>query len=131
MTALADIRTTLQSVITDVLSEAWYYRRLTSGPATETRTYGTWTAVQALGTAQTTDEQYDERRQAFKRRETIRVRVSDALADLHQGDQFKDAAAIIWAIDGIASRAANCGTVAYSASRDIPLLASPARDGGV
>lgn len=131
VTTLSDMQTALRGAITDVLSEAWYYRLLTSGPATETRTYGSWIAVQALGTGQTTAQEYDDRRQVFRRRETIFAMISDAVAVLNQGDQFKDASGIIWHIDGIASRAHGFGTINYQASRDIPLQASPNRDGGV
>lgn len=132
MTLRADIQTALREVITDLGETTWYYRRLTSGPATATRTYGSWTAVTVHASGRSDQKEYDEDRRTWTRRETMIARVSDALADLHQGDQFKDAAGKIYAVESVASNAQNAGTIAYRLAYDVPLRVEAGnRNGGV
>lgn len=131
MTLRADIQTALRSVITD-LGETWQYRRLTSGPAAHNRTHGTWTDVTASASGRSDTMEYDEDRRQWTRREAITVRVSDALSDLHQGDQVKDPAGKIYAVQFVASNALDAGTIAYRCSVDVPLKSEGGnRQGGV
>lgn len=131
MTLRADIQTALRSVITD-LGETWQYRRLTSGPATHTRTYGSWTDVVASASGRSDTQEYDEDRRQWTRREALTLRVSDALSDLHQGDQVKDPAGKIYGVLFVASNAHNAGTIAYRCSNDVPLKSEAGnRQGGV
>jgi len=131
MSLRADIQTALRGVIAD-LGEAWEYRRMTSGPAAATRTYSAWTAVTVHATGLSAPQEWDDRRQATKRVERIRIRTSDALAHLHAGDQFKDGAGTVYAVEAISSNAPNTGTVAYDCQRTVPLVTKAGdRDGGV
>ncbi len=131
MTLRAEIQTTLRGVI-DMLGETWQYRRMTSGPAAATRTYGSWTNVTTHASGRSAPQEWDERRNAWKRVERVRVRVSDALADLHQGDQFKAPDLAVFAVQGVASNAPNTGTVAYDCERTVPLKVDAGnREGGV
>jgi hypothetical protein len=118
-----EIQASLRGAVA-IMSEPWQYRRRTSGPSAQTPTYGTWANVDAHPTAGGDQLDYDEARQTGKRVERMRVRVSDALADLHVGDQFKDTGSVVWAVIGIASKSPNTGTVAYSCERAVPLKAS-------
>ncbi len=124
----ASIRAILQTVPA-YLGENWFYQRMTTGPADSPRTYGTPTTFAVHITGRTTGEEYDERRQVWLRKERARLRVSDALADLHQGDQVIDPAGTLYAVRGIES--SGVGTIAYTIERDIPLKAGPDRAGGV
>jgi hypothetical protein len=130
MTVRADIQTALRDVVT-ILAESWQYRRRTSGPSAQTPTYGTWTAVDAHPTGGGDQVDYDDARQTEKRVERMRVRVSDALADLHIGDQFKDTGSVVWAVIGVASKSPNTGTVSYACERAVPLkVGAGDRQGG-
>lgn len=122
MTMRDDIRASLQAA-NDSIGESWQYRRRTSGPSAQSPSYGAWTAVTANPTGRAAPQEWDDRRQVWKRVERVRVRVSDALADLHQGDQLKDADGVTWAITGIASNALRTGTIAYECERAVPLKA--------
>jgi hypothetical protein len=126
--ATATLQAALRSV-PGVLGVTWYYRRLTSGPTAETRTYGTQATFVVLVTGRTTLEDYNESGEVWRRVERARLRTSDALADLHQGDQVIDASGNFWAVMGIES--SGIGTEAYRIERHIPLAASPNRHGGV
>lgn len=128
--SLAEIRSALRLAMAD-LSESWQYRTLTSGPVAETRTYSSWASISALCTGRQIVEEWDDRRQAMRRKETARIRVSDANSELHVGDQVQDTSNAVWAIDGIASQAVNCGTIAYAISRDVPMKGTPRQDGAV
>lgn len=126
------IRSAMQAILRTVpgiLGENWWYQRLTSGPAAEARTYAAMTVVAVHVTGRTTLEEYDDRRQMFVRKERARMRLSDALADLHQGDQVIDQTGLVYAVRGI--EASGVGTIAYTIERDLPLVASPPRNGGV
>ncbi len=122
------IRTILRTV-PSLLGANWYYSRLTSGPASQTRTHSTPTVFAVLVTNRTTVEEYDNDRQAWTRRERARARCSDALLDLHQGDQLIDPDGVVWAVMGMLS--SGIGTTAYHIERVIPLQAAPNRRGGV
>ncbi len=125
------IQTALRAVPTYFAPTAgWSYRRLTSGPAAEERTYGAWTSVDAHVTGKSTTEAYDDQ-SAHARKEVARFRVSSALAELHQGDQVKDGQTkpIVWAVMGIVS--SGIGTTAYMIERTIDLRAELNRQGGV
>lgn len=127
----SEIQAALRGVI-DTLGETWQYRRLTSGPSTNTRTYGSWTDVTASASGRSAPSEWDEAKSIWKRVERTRVRVSDALADLHQGDQLKHPDGDVYAIMGIASNALDAGTIAYDCERTKPLKAEAVdRDGGV
>ncbi len=128
MTLRDDIRESLRDVV-DLLGETWQYRRLTSGPATETRTYGAWADVTAHPTSLTWDQTWNEDRQAWERTETQRLRIKDDLAQLNPGDQVRDTAQVVWAVG--AQQAAGVGTKAYTVMRTIPLQADAGRGGGV
>jgi hypothetical protein len=124
-----EIQATLRGVVS-VLSETWQYRRRTSGPSAQTA-YGAWADIEAHATGGGDQTDYDDARQTEKRVERMRVRVSDALADLHIGDQLKDAGSVVWAVIGIASKSPNTGTVSYSCERAVPLKVSAGdRQGG-
>ncbi len=131
MTVRSDIQSILRTVPTILGETTWTYRRLTSGPAAETRTYGSATAITVHSSGRGHDEVYDEPRGVTKRVERMVCRVSDAVAVLHQGDQFIDAATDYWNVVGLVPGAQNIGTVAYNTIREIPLAASPNRNGGV
>lgn len=131
MSLRSDIQLSLRSVV-DSLGETWQYRRMTSGPAASTRTYGSWTDVTAHASGRSAPMEWDEKRSVWKRVERVRVRVSDALSDLHQGDQFKAPDLVVYAVQGVASNAPNTGTVAYDCERTVPLKAEAAsREAGV
>lgn len=131
MTLRDDIQASLRGVI-DSLGETWQYRRLTSGPATHTRTYGSWTDVTVSASSRSDMMEYDEDRRQWTRREAVTVRVSDALSDLHQGDQVKDPAGKVYAMQFVASNALNAGTIAYRCSNDVPIKSEGGnRQGGV
>lgn len=131
MSLRADIQTALREVITD-LGETWSYRRLTSGPKVNTRTYGSWTTITAHASSRAAPQEWDAERKLWKRVERIRWRVSDALADLHQGDQVKDSADTVYAVTGISSNAPNTGTVSYECERAVPLrVEAGSREAGV
>jgi hypothetical protein len=131
MSLRSDIQDELRLVIAD-LGETWQYRRMTSGPSAQTRTYGSWTNVVAHASARGDQLDYDQNRQNYKRTERMRVRVSDALAILHVGDQLKDTAEAVWAVLGISSNVPNTGTIAYDVERTVPLKSEAGdRNGGV
>jgi hypothetical protein len=123
------LRTDIQGVLRGVpalLGETtWYYRRLTSGPVADPRTYGSWTAATVHASARTWVEQYDDSGKSHGRVEQQQVRQSDAVADLKPGDQFKDPDAVEWAITAIAS--SGVGTKAYTIQRQKNLKAGPDR----
>lgn len=123
------IQTALRTV-PGLLGVACYYRRLTSGPsvAAADRTYTEWMSVTAHITGRTTlEEEVDG---VWRRREIARTRVSDAVNEWHQGDQFKDNSTTVWAVMGIIS--SGIGTAAYQIERDIGLRAEGAsRKAGV
>jgi hypothetical protein len=131
MTLRSDIQTGLRDVVT-ALGETWQYRRLTSGPGASTRTYGTWTNVTAHATGRSAPQEWDDRRNVWKRVERVRVRVSDVLTDLHQGDEIQDPSGAVFSVQGIASNAPNLGSIAYDCARSVPLKVEGGnRDGGV
>jgi predicted deacylase len=131
VTLRADIQASLRGVIADQ-GETWQYRRLTSGPSANTRTYGSWTNVTAHASDRAAPPEWDAERNVWKRVERLRFRVSDALADLHQGDQVKDPAGTVYALTGISSNAPNTGTIAYDCERAVPLkIEAGSREGGV
>ena len=124
-----DIQTGLREVIAS-LGETWQYRRRTSGPANPTQAFGAWTNVTACPTAMAGPPEYDEDRRTWKRTESLSVRVSDAVADLYHGDQFKDTAGLIYAVVGVASAVPNTGTVRYDIERTEPRKAESANRRG-
>lgn len=129
---LAGLESVFQSVlrpVPGVLGVTWYYRRLTSGPANQTRSYGMTTSFVVHVSNRRTREEYNERGQLSARIEEAQVRTSDVLADLHQGDQVIDADGNFWSVSGMAS--SGYGTKAFAISRRIPLKASPERGGNV
>jgi len=125
----SDIQTALRQVIAD-LGETWQYRRRTSGPATQTVTYGSWTDVVAHATTRSAPQEFQDDSRDARRVERMRVRVSDALADLFAGDQFKQPDGTVWAVVGIQSNAPNAGTVAYEVERTTPVKAEAGNRGG-
>ena len=131
MSLRSDIRDSLRTAH-DLLCETWQYRRLTSGPAASARTYGSWTDMLANATGRAAPQEWDDVRRVWKRAERLRIRVSDTLADLHQGDQVKDPDSTVYAVGGVASNAPNTGTVSYECERSVPLKAeAESRNGGV
>lgn len=120
MSLRSEIQDAMRSVVA-ALGETWQYRLRTSGPSVQTATYGAWANVTAHATGLGAPQEWDDKRQAWKRVERIRVRISDAVAVMHQGDQLKDTASVVYAVEGIASNAPNTGTVAYDCARTVPL----------
>lgn len=130
--SLADIQAaTRQVVASGALSEAWQYRLMTSSPATDARTYGSWLAIRALCTGRTMVQEYDDRGRGVIRREQARLRVSDASTALRNGDQVQDPAGSTWAVLGVASQSTGSGTVAYTIERAARMVVSPDRGGSV
>lgn len=127
--SLEDVMQSILQTVPAFFGQSWYYRRLTSGPAAQARTYGTMTQVTVQISGRNTVEEMDEPSGRWRRIERAKLRTSDALADLHQGDQVIDPNGLAWAVMGIAS--SGIGTVAYTIERDLPLVASPNRRGGV
>lgn len=128
MTVNADIQAILRTVPGMLGVATWSYRRLASGPVADSRTYGSWTAFSALVTGRSNSELYEDATQTTRRVEKCRARTSDALADLHVGDQVKDANGETWAVMGILS--SGIGTLSFDLQRDQPLAAKPNRPGG-
>lgn len=128
MTLRATMRTALQGVVT-TLGETWQYRRLTSGPATATRTYGDWTEVVAHPTMRTWDQVWNAEADRWERSETQKLRVGDDLAQLLTGDQVKDPDGVVWAVQGQSS--AGVGSIGYTIARLLPLQGDAGRGGGV
>lgn len=122
MSLRSEIQSALRGAI-DTLGETWQYRRRTSGPANPTESRDAWADVVVHATSRATPQEYDEDRRLVKRSEKCQIRISDALADLHAGDQFKDPNGVVWAVNGVASNAQATGTVAYECTRAVPLKA--------
>lgn len=129
MTLRADIQSALRQVVAD-LGETWQYRRRTSGPASQTVTYGSWTDVVAHATARSAPQDFADDSRDARRVERMRVRVSDALADLFAGDQFKEPDGTVWAVAGVQSNAPATGSVAYDVERTTPAKAEAGNRGG-
>jgi hypothetical protein len=129
MTLRDDIQTALRQVITD-LGETWQYRRRTSGPSSQTVTYGSYANVVVHASGRSAPQEFEEDSRTVNRMERMRVRVSDALADLYAGDQFKDPDNVVWAVVGIGSNAPGTGTVAYEVERTVPVKADGGNRGG-
>jgi hypothetical protein len=124
-----DIAAATRSVVT-ALGETWAYRRLTSGPAAETRTYGSWTDMTAHVSFETNAEGYGEQDYSVTRQETAKLRVTDALTRLQQGDQVRAPdGATVWSVVGVSS--SGVGTRGYQISRSVPLRGGPDRGGEV
>lgn len=131
MTIRSELQTALRQA-NDDLGETWQYRRRTSGPVAETRTYGSWTSFTANPTGRTVIPEWDEKRGAFKRVDKMRIRVSDSITEFVFGDQFKSPAGVEYAFDGVASHSLNTGTVAYDIKRDVPTRGEVGgREGGL
>lgn len=132
MTLRADIQTQLRTVVgvTAGIGETWQYRKLTSAPGVDTRTYGTATDIAGHQTGRAHSEAFQDGRGAWVREERCSFRVSDATTELTQGDQLVDTASVYWAVVGIAS--SGIGTRRYDLSRSVPLYAEgSSRNGGV
>jgi hypothetical protein len=130
MSFRSNIQTAVRNVIA-IAGETWQYRRLTSGAAASTRTYGTATDVTASISLRSAAEEFDEQRGGWKRIERAQLAISDALAELHQGDQVKDPNAVWWSIEGIVRSDERCGAIIYDIRREITLRAEANRQGGV
>jgi hypothetical protein len=129
MTLADDIRSALRSTVED-LSEVWYYRKITSLPGVEPRTYdAAWTEIDGLATAVSWAQEYDEQRDAQVLRHRARLRVPDSVTALVPGDQVKDSSDIVWAVSARESSA--YGSIAYAIMREKPMLAEADRGGGV
>lgn len=129
---LAAAESAMQSILRTVpgiLGVTWYYRKLNSGPIAQTRTYDPQVSVILHVSGRRTREEFDENGKVVRRVEDAQVRMSDAIDDLHQGDQLIDNDGQNWAVMGIAS--SGYGTKAYALERTIPLKAGPNRGGGV
>ena len=132
MTLRSDIQTALRTVVsvTAGIGETWQYRKLTSAPGVDTRTYGTATDIVGHQSGRTHSEKFQDERGAWVREERCSFRVSDATTALTQGDQLADPSSVYWAVVGIAS--SGVGTVRYDLSRLVPLYAEgSSRNGGV
>lgn len=134
MTVRDRIRAALGRVI-DITGEGWYFRKLTSGPSVETRTYTAWVAMTAHVTGEVNSDAFDEPRSVWSSTEKARFRVAEADAILDNGDQIHDdpegdlALVRVWAVTAVES--SSVGTVAYTIERTIPLRVQPNRQGGV
>ncbi len=130
MTILDDIRTATRDVLASGnLSDAWEYRQRTSSPTTTPATYGAWTSVRALQTGRRYEETYDADRETMKRAEVCSLRISDTGPALKHGDQVRDSALVVWAVDAQESGAA--GTMRFRLVREIPNKQTPNRNGGL
>ena len=105
MTLRTDIEAATRSVVT-ALGESWSYRRLTSGPAEQTRTFGSWTTVVGHVSGRNDALAYDEGSDASTRTERGTLRVSDALT-LYQGDQVRNPDGVTVAIIPLQHSAGN------------------------
>lgn len=106
------------------------YRRITSGPVAEPRTYGAWTDIEGHFSGVINAEEYRDDHGAWMRTETAGFRCSDALR-LRQGDQIRmpNDTSDVWAVVGIAS--SGVGTIRYDLRRQVPLKLGPNRAGDV
>lgn len=132
MTLRADIQTQLRTVttITSGLGETWQYRKLTSAPGVDTRTYGTATDIAGHQSARSHSEAFQDDRGVWMKQERCSFRVSDATTELAQGDQLVDTASVYWAVASLGS--CGVGTRRYELVRDVPFFAEgSSRKGGV
>lgn len=113
------------------LATTWHYRRLTSDPGVEPRTYTDWEEFAVLPTAGQHVEKFDQDRSTFSQASAQRVRCPDdeVVPPLEQGDQVKDDHDDVWAVMGVSS--SGPGSVAYAVERDKGLMADGDRKGGV
>lgn len=125
----ADIQAALQTVVA-ILGETWQYRRRTTGPVASPG-YSAWADVTVCASSRSAPPEWDDKRSLWKRVDRTRARVSDALAELHNGDQLRTPDGTVWAVLGIASNALSSGTIAYDCERHVPLRgeAGGGRDG--
>lgn len=113
------------------LATVWQYRRLTSAPGVEPRTYSDWADFDTLPTSGQHTEGYDLERATFTQSASQRVRCPDdeISPPLEQGDQVKDPKEAVWAVMGVGS--SGPGSIAYSINRENGLMADGDRKGGV
>jgi hypothetical protein len=113
------------------LSTVWQYRRLTSNPGVEPRTYTDWEDFDTLPTSGQHTESYDGDRATFTQSASQRIRSPDdeIVPPLEQGDQVKDPAEVVWAVMGVGT--SGPGSIAWSITRDTSLMADGDRKGGV
>lgn len=131
MTLRDDIATALRRVVavSTGLGATWQYRKMTSEPDVEPRTYGTATDIEGHQSTHVHQETFQTERGVWVREERCSFRVSSATTVLVQGDQLADPNGVYWAVMGVAST--GIGTVRYDLSRQVPLLAEGNRGGGV
>ena len=124
------MQTQLRAVVgvTAGIGETWQYRKLTSAPGVDTRTYGTATDIVGHQSNRVHSEAFEDARGAWVREERCSFRVSDATTELTQGDQLADPSSVYWAVVGVAST--GVGTRRYDLSRNVPLYAEGSSRGG-
>lgn len=130
MTLRSEIQVALQAAVTE-LTESWTYQLMTSGYAVSPRTYGTAGSLLAHPTGRQETEEYDDNRQVWVQRATMRLRVPDGQTILKMGDLAIDPTGLFWTVRGIDTQAPRTGSIAYRISRDLSKLAEPDRKGGV
>lgn len=131
MTLRADIQTQLRTVVgvTAGIGETWQYRRITSAPGVDTRTYGTLTDIVGHQISRSHTESFRDDQGVWMRKEQCSFRVADNATELTQGDQLVDPSGIYWAVMGIAS--SGVGTRRYELAREVPLYSEgSSRKGG-
>lgn len=130
MTMRDEMAAVLRSAVsvTAGFGETWTFRRMTSEPDVEPRTYGSATDIVGHQSARTHSEGYKTDQGVWMRQERCGFRVADNTTELKQGDQLTDPSGVYWAVMGVAST--GVGTRRYDLSRDVPLLAEGNRGGG-
>ncbi len=111
-----------------ILSSPIQYRRLTSRPGVEPRTYGTTTSTTALVSNLTTVQEYDQHLQSYINAQRITVRFPGSVAELVQGDQVLLPDGSSWAILELLSTGQD--TNRYMCGKDVATLASGGDRGG-
>lgn len=129
MTLRDDIVAGTRKALDAIGETTWTYRTLSSEPDAEADGY---TAAAALTPAhlgnKTVTETFENKSGGFVRKELAGLRVYSSFV-LNQGDQVIDPDSKKWHVDGIMS--IGVGITKYMISRELPLVGSVDRGGGV
>lgn len=130
MGRLDDIRETMRLVLApNELSDTFQYRKLTSKPSAEPRTYDEWYDIVGLPSQGKTSQIFDEKKGVYKNYSNMSFRTADTEPSLEPGDQVMETTGRVWNVIGVLS--SGPGSIAYSLGREIGVMASRDRKGGV
>ena len=116
------------------LTEDGYFRQLTSQATATPRTYGDWIYCQVLITGMRHEQSYDDTRQGHRITKRASLRISDRWGPLAVGYQYcrdphKTPSDEVWQVLGIESGVP--GSTRWQIGRDIPVIATADRKGGL